>query len=118
MLREADEEHQARDEQHAAAHAEQSRDHAPGEPDHDRAAHRTISSTALASSTPANSSAIARAWIRCCSQVPANTPAIAGTPTSAASSTCTLPYRPWAPAAKAAMNTIAASDVPVAARSS
>jgi len=73
---------------------------------------------AVATSTTANSSAIARWGSRCCSHVPASTPASAGIPTSSASSTLTLPYSAWTAAANEAIAMIAASEVPVAMRSS
>src|SRR4029077_6931941 len=103
-----------RHEQHAAAHSEHAGHDSAGHADCDRADHRSTSSTALATSTAANSSEIERFGTRCCSHVPSRTPPPAGTPTSTASSTCTLPYRPCVAAAKPAMKTIAASDVAVA----
>src|SRR5436305_14057550 len=102
VLVEADEEHQPGHEQHAAADAEQAGDHAAGEAEQDRADHLSTSSTALPTSTAANISAIARPGMRWASHEPSRTPAIAGTPTSAASPTRTFPSRPPAASATAA----------------
>ena len=118
VLAQAEEDHQRRHEQHAAADAEHPGDHAAGDADRDRADHGSTSSTALATSTPRTAARSPVGQTRCCSQVPNSTPPTAGTPTSRPVEHVRRCRRaPWTPAAKAAMKTIAASDVAVAARS-
>ena len=80
-------------EQDPAAHAEQAAGGARREPEQDCAdlLHYTSSSMATATSRPENISEIVRSEMRCCSDVPASTPATAGRPTSRPLATSTLP---------------------------
>src|SRR3954454_16312451 len=112
------EEHRQRgDEEDAAADSEQAGEQSRERADDDRGDHLSARSAAATTSTTANSSRTVRTGTRCCSQVPAITPPTAGTPTSRPSSTCRLPYAPWASIAAPAMIAIATSDVPMARRS-
>src|SRR4051812_16006828 len=119
QLGEPEEEHEPGHEEHAAPEPGHPSEHAGRGPDRDGAGdvHQTTSTTADATRTTARRIDTQRGDTRCCSHVPARTPPTAGSPTSSAFATSTLPCSPCAIAPSVAMIGMAASDVPVAARS-